>query len=132
MASAASNVASTVARAAARVARPRKAVLSITDSAANRIRELLSKRTDPCVGLKVGVRKRGCNGLTYTMNYAEKVEKLDEVVEDKGVTVVVDSKAVMFLTGAQMDFVEDRIRSEFVFHNPNAKGACGCGESFNV
>lgn len=114
--------------------RAQKAVLNITKSAAGRIKELMSHRTEPCLGVKVGVRRRGCNGLSYTMDYAlpDKQNKFDEVVEQHGVTVVVDSMAVIHLLGTEMDFVSDRIRSEFVFSNPNAKGECGCGESFNT
>ena len=80
------------------------------------------------------MRRRGCNGYSYVMNYSKESEvgKLDEVVEEKGVRVIVDSKALMFIVGTEMDFIDNDIKSEFVFNNPNSKGTCGCGESFNV
>ena len=106
--------------------------LSITDAAAAHITELLSKREKPSVGIKVGIRTRGCSGLSYTIEYADEIGKYDEVVEDKGVTVLIDPKAVMFLLGTEMDFKDEKFKSGFVFTNPNEKGRCGCGESFNV
>lgn len=119
-----------------RILRPAKAALSITDAAAHRIKTLMSKRNNEHLyGVKLGVRRRGCNGYSYVMNYCqtpEEVAKLDEVVEEKDVRVVVDSKALMFVIGMEMDFVDNEIKSEFVFNNPNSKGTCGCGESFHV
>ena len=110
----------------------RPPALLVTDAAAERIQALLDKRGKPSVGVRVGVRSRGCSGLSYTLEYADEKGKFDEIVEDKGVTVLVDPKAVMFILGTEMDFVEDKLQSGFTFRNPNEKGRCGCGESFHV
>ena len=104
----------------------------LTDRAAAHIAQLMSKREKPPVGIKVGIRTRGCSGLSYTIEYADEIGKFDEVIEDKGVRVLIDPKAVMFLIGTEMDFVEEKFKSGFTFNNPNAKGSCGCGESFSV
>ena len=106
--------------------------MTVTDAAAGRIQALLSKRGKPSAGIRIGVRSRGCSGLSYTLEYADEKGKFDEVVEDKGVTVLVDPKAVMFILGTEMDYVEEQLESGFVFRNPNEKGRCGCGESFHV
>jgi iron-sulfur cluster assembly protein len=104
----------------------------VTDTAAERIQALLAKRGKPSVGIRVGVRSRGCSGLTYTLEYADEKGKFDEVVEDKGVTILIDPKATMFIIGTEMDYVDDKLQSGFTFRNPNEKGRCGCGESFHV
>jgi len=106
--------------------------MTLTDAAADRIRALLAKRGRPAMGIRVGVRSRGCSGLTYTLEYADEKGKLDELVQDKGVTVLIDPKASMFIIGTEMDYVEDKLQSGFTFRNPNEKGRCGCGESFHV
>jgi iron-sulfur cluster assembly protein len=106
--------------------------VSITDRAAAQVAMLLANRATPSVGIKVGIRTRGCSGLSYTIEYADAIGKFDEVIEDKGVRVLIDPKAVMFLIGTEMDFVEEKFKSGFVFNNPNSKGECGCGESFSV
>jgi iron-sulfur cluster assembly protein len=106
--------------------------MTVTEAAAQRIQALLAKRGKPSVGIRIGVRSRGCSGLTYTLEYADEKGKFDEIVQDKGVTILIDPKATMFIIGTEMDFVEDRLQSGFTFHNPNEKGRCGCGESFHV
>jgi iron-sulfur cluster assembly protein len=106
--------------------------MTLTDAAAERIRALLANRGKPAVGIRVGVRSRGCSGLTYTLEYADEKGKFDEMVQDKGVTVLIDPKATMFIIGTEMDYVEDKLQSGFTFRNPNEKGRCGCGESFHV
>ncbi len=106
--------------------------MTLTDAAAKRVLELIEKRDQPAVGLRLGVRTGGCSGMAYTMEFAAEKEPLDEMVEHKGVTVLIDSKALMYLIGSEMDYVEDKMQSGFVFNNPNEKGRCGCGESFHV
>ncbi|MFM9890976.1 MAG: HesB/IscA family protein [Rickettsiales bacterium] len=106
--------------------------VKITDNAAEHIRALLAKRGKESVGVRVGIRTRGCSGLSYTIEYADEIGKYDEVVEDNGVRVLIDPKAVMFLLGTEMDFKQEKFKSGFVFNNPNVKGECGCGESFHV
>jgi iron-sulfur cluster assembly protein len=110
----------------------RRQAMSVTDAAAERIQALLAKRGKPSVGVRVGVRARGCSGLSYTLEYADEKGKYDEVIEAKGVTILVDPKAVMFIIGTEMDYVEEKLQSGFTFRNPNEKGRCGCGESFHV
>mmetsp|Transcript_9637 Transcript_9637/g.41455 ORF Transcript_9637/g.41455 Transcript_9637/m.41455 type:complete len:128 (-) Transcript_9637:2055-2438(-) len=119
---------------AANAPRTRKAALEITDRAAERIRALLGRKNPEPVGVRVGLRHRGCNGMSYTLNYVDegKRAEFDEVVSDKGVTVFIDPRALMHVVGTKMDFVDTELTSEFVFSNPNAKGTCGCGESFSV
>lgn len=102
-----------------------------TQNAVARVKELLKNKSD-CVGLRVGVKQRGCNGLTYYLEYAKEKQKLDEEVNQDGVKIFIDSKAQLTLLGTEMDFVEHKLSSEFVFHNPNVKGMCGCGESFSI
>jgi iron-sulfur cluster assembly accessory protein len=106
--------------------------ISFTERAAARMRELLSHADKPILGLRVGVKARGCSGLSYFMEYAEDKKKFEDVVEDKGVTVLVDPSAIMFLLGTEMDYVEEEFGARFVFNNPNEVDRCGCGESFRV
>lgn len=112
--------------------RPRPQVMRLTDTAATRIRDIMTKADRPFVGLRVGVKNGGCAGMTYTMEYAETVNPTDEVVEDKGVRILIDPKAVLFLLGTEMDYKVDKLSSQFVFNNPNQTSACGCGESVQL
>ena len=107
-------------------------LITVSDNALNRINALLASRGKPSAGIKVGVRARGCSGLSYIVEYADEIGKFDDVVEKEGVKIIIDPKAVMFLLGTEMDFVEEKLKSGFVFRNPNEKGRCGCGESFHV
>lgn len=109
-----------------------KQAVTITDKAASHIQTLIASRSKPTEGIRVGIKTKGCSGLSYTIEYADVVNKYDEVVEDKGVKVLIDPKAVMFLIGSEMDYVEEKFKSGFIFTNPNEKGRCGCGESFHV
>ncbi|MGA8711618.1 MAG: iron-sulfur cluster assembly accessory protein [Roseiarcus sp.] len=110
----------------------RRQVMTLTDAAAARVRELTEAAGKPVAGLRVGVRNGGCAGMAYTMELAEAVSPLDEIVEDKGVRLLVDPKAVLFLLGAEMDFKVDRLTATFAFSNPNETSACGCGESVAI
>ena len=112
--------------------RPRPKVVTLTEAAATRVREIMDGAEKPYVGLKVGVKNGGCAGQEYTFAYAEGIEPLDEVVEDKGVTILVDPKAVLFLIGSEIDFETTKLSSKFVFRNPNQTDACGCGESVTI
>ncbi|OHC74705.1 MAG: Fe-S cluster assembly scaffold SufA [Rhodospirillales bacterium RIFCSPLOWO2_12_FULL_58_28] len=106
--------------------------MSLTDAAAKRVKAMLDARGKPSVGVRIGIRTKGCSGMSYTLEFADEKGPFDEVVEDKGVTILIDPKATMFIIGTEMDFVEEQLKSGFVFTNPNEKGRCGCGESFNV
>ena len=112
--------------------RPRPKVVTLTDAAAERVRDIMAKADRPVVGLRVGVKNGGCAGMEYTMEWAEEQKPFDEVVEDKGVKVLIDAKAIMFLLGTQMDFQTNTLKSGFVFNNPNQTSACGCGESVQI
>jgi iron-sulfur cluster assembly protein len=112
--------------------RPRPAVMTMTDAAAARVRELIERAEKPVAGVRVGVKNGGCAGMSYTMDLADEVQRGDEVVEAKGVRVLIDPKAVLFLLGTQMDFTVDKMASKFVFNNPNQTSACGCGESVTL
>ena len=114
------------------MALPSFKVVSLTDAAANRVKDIIGRAEKPIVGVRVGVKNGGCAGMSYTMDYAESISPTDEVVEDKGVTVLVDPKAVLFLLGTEMDFQTTKLSSQFVFNNPNQTSACGCGESVAI
>ncbi len=107
-------------------------MITLTDIAAERARALMEKSDTPVIGLRVGVKSRGCSGLSYFVEYAEEQKKFEDVVEDKGVKIFIDPTAVMFLIGSEMDYVEEQFQTGFVFKNPNESGRCGCGESFHV
>lgn len=106
--------------------------VTLTDAAAERVRALIAKSDKPVIGLRIAVKTKGCSGLSYDIQYATEKEKFDEVVEDKGVTVLIEAKAQMYIFGTEIDWEEDKLQSGFVFRNPNEKGRCGCGESFHV
>ena len=114
------------------MARPKPQVMRLSEAAASRIKELMAKSDRPIAGLRVGVKNGGCAGMEYTMEYADAVKPTDEVVEDKGVKIMVDPKAVLFLLGTEMDYKTDKLTSQFVFNNPNQTSACGCGESVQL
>ena len=112
--------------------RPRLQAIRLTDAAADRIKYVMANAQQPIVGVRVGVKNGGCAGMAYTMEYAERVETADEVVEDKGVRVLIDPKAVLFLIGTTIDYETTKLSSKFVFNNPNETDACGCGESVTI
>ena len=117
---------------APRPRRPRPQVVSLTEAAAERVREIMANAEKPYAGLRVGVKNGGCAGQEYTFAYAEEALPLDEVVEDKGVTILIEPKAVLFLIGTEIDYETTRLSSKFVFNNPNQTDACGCGESVTI
>src|SRR6516164_5652777 len=112
--------------------RARPKVLTLTDAAADRVRAIMARSDKPVAGLRVGVKKGGCAGMEYTMEYAAEVRPLDEVVEEKGVRLLVEPSAILYLLGTEMDFKTDNLTSGFVFNNPNQSSACGCGTSVEI
>ena len=118
--------------AAAKPRRPRPQLMKLTDAAVERVKALIEQRGKPTAGVRIGVRTKGCSGLSYTLEYADERGPKDEVIETQGVTILVDPKATLFLIGTEMDYVEEKLKTGFVFTNPNEKGRCGCGESFHV
>jgi iron-sulfur cluster assembly protein len=112
--------------------RPKLQVMRLSEAAATRIKDIIGKSERTIAGIRVGVKNGGCAGMSYTMEYAEALDPRDEVVEDKGVRVLIDPKAVLFLLGTEMDFRVDKLSSGFVFNNPNQTSACGCGESVAI
>ncbi len=115
-----------------RIRRERPKVVSLTDAAADRVRDIMGKAEKPYAGLRVGVKNGGCAGQEYILEYADAAGPLDEVVEDKGVTILVEPKAVLFLVGTVIDYDVTRLSSKFTFRNPNETDACGCGESVTI
>jgi iron-sulfur cluster assembly protein len=112
--------------------RPRPKVVSLTEAAAERVREILDNAEKPYAGLRVGVKNGGCAGQEYVLSYAQGPEPLDEVVEDRGVTIFVEPKSILFLIGSEIDYEVSKLSSRFVFRNPNETDACGCGESVTI
>src|SRR5580698_485766 len=112
--------------------RPRPQVMRLTEAAAERIKAVMARAERPIAAVRVGVKNGGCAGMAYTMEYAEQINPLDEVIEEKGVRILIDPKAVMFLLGTEMDYKVDKLASQFVFNNPNQTAACGCGESVQI
>jgi len=109
-----------------------KQVITLSDNAANRIKEIMSKAEKDLVGLRVGVKSGGCAGMSYMMEYTKEVKPNDEIIEDKGVKLFVDPGAIMYLLGTEMDYKKEQFSSSFIFKNPNETERCGCGESFKV
>ena len=107
-------------------------VMSLTDAAAARVKEIIANTDKPIAGLRVGVKNGGCAGMSYTMEFAEDVAPLDEIIEEKGVKVLIDPKAVLFLLGTKMDYKVQKLSAQFTFNNPNQTAACGCGESVQI
>jgi iron-sulfur cluster assembly protein len=114
------------------MATPRPQVMKLTDAAALRIKDVMARAERPVAGVRVGVKNGGCAGMEYTMEYADSVKPTDEVVEDKGVKIMVDPKAVLFLLGTEMDYKTEKLSAQFIFNNPNQTGSCGCGESVQL
>ena len=115
-----------------RARRPRPKVVTLSERAAERVREIMDRAEKPYAGLRVGVKNGGCAGQEYVLEYAETANPLDEVVEDKGVTILVEPKAVLFLVGTEIDYEVNKLSAKFVFRNPNETDACGCGESVTI
>jgi iron-sulfur cluster assembly protein len=112
--------------------RERPKAVTLTEAAANRAKAIIEKSDGEVVGLRVGVKNGGCAGMAYTMEYAKQIDPLDERVEDQGVTILIDPKAILFLLGTKMDYKTEKLSSGFVFINPNETSACGCGESVSI
>ncbi len=109
-----------------------KQIITLSDNAAQRIKEIMANAKDPSIGVRIGVKSGGCAGMSYIMEYAKSSNSNDEVIEDKGVKVLIDPGAVMYLLGTEMDYKKEELSSTFVFKNPNETERCGCGESFKV
>ncbi len=112
--------------------RPRPKAVTLTDAAASRMQQIMSSAEEDFIGVKIGVKNGGCAGMEYTMDYATEAAPLDEVVEDAGVKILIDPKAILFLLGTEIDFVTEKLSQRFVFKNPNQTDACGCGESVTI
>ena len=109
-----------------------KQVISLSDRAAKRVKEIMAQAKEPIIGVRVGVKSGGCAGMSYIMEYAKDIKPNEEIVEDKGVKVLIDPKAIMYLLGTEMDYKKEKFSSQFIFKNPNETERCGCGESFKI
>ena len=109
-----------------------KQIIKLSDNAANRIREIMSKAENKAIGVRIGVQSGGCAGMSYIMEYAKESRPNEEIIEDKGVKVLIDPSAIMYLLGTEMDYKKEKFSSQFVFKNPNETERCGCGESFKI
>ena len=107
-------------------------IIKLSDNAAERIKQIMSKAENSAIGVRVGVKSGGCAGMSYVMEYANEIKPNEEIIEEKGVKVFVDPKAIMYLLGTEMDYRKDKFSSQFIFKNPNETERCGCGESFKV
>lgn len=112
--------------------RERPKAVTLTDTAAARVQEIMNAADEAYIGVKIGVKNGGCAGMEYTMDYATEVGPLDEMVEENGIKILIDPKAILFLLGTQIDFVTEKLSQRFVFNNPNQTDACGCGESVTI
>jgi iron-sulfur cluster assembly protein len=109
-----------------------KQAITLSDRAAERVKEIIAQSKEPIVGVRIGVSSGGCAGMSYEMEYAKKINPNDEIIDDKGVKVLIDPKAIMYLLGTEMDYKKEELSSTFVFKNPNETERCGCGESFKI
>ena len=109
-----------------------KQVITLSDRAAERVKEIIAGAKEAIIGVRIGVASGGCAGMSYVMEYAKETNPNDEIIEDKGVTVLIDPKAIMYLLGTEMDYKKEELSSTFVFKNPNETERCGCGESFKI
>ena len=109
-----------------------KQIIKLSDNAANRIKEIMSKAENKAIGVRIGVQSGGCAGMSYVMEYAKETRANEEIIEDKGVKVLIDPSAIMYLLGTEMDYKKEKFSSQFVFKNPNETERCGCGESFKI
>ena len=107
-------------------------IIRLSDNAANRIKEIMSKAENKAIGVRIGVQSGGCAGMSYVMEYAKETRPNEEIIEDKGVKVLIDPSAIMYLLGTEMDYKKEKFSSQFVFKNPNETERCGCGESFKI
>ncbi|MEM1379479.1 MAG: iron-sulfur cluster assembly accessory protein [Pseudomonadota bacterium] len=114
------------------MARPKIQAITLSDKAAAKMQAIMARAEEDYIGVRIGVKKGGCAGMEYTLDYATEAAPLDEVVEDNGVTILIDPKAILFLLGTQVDYVTEKLSSRFVFNNPNQTDACGCGESVTI